>query len=152
MSGAWGSGRQDLLAKPYSTTDSIRLHTMLQTATTRGRVDLVRYLLEQFPAKDLHICEWEVVVNAIAQGSVELLEPFVKVDPGMVNLHDPRFGSCFTVLFELVHEKELHLPVVKFLVQHGADVSQIPGALREASLSSTQEVVEFLEARGALMG
>jgi hypothetical protein len=122
---------------------------MLQTATTRGRVDMVCYLLDQFPAKDLHICEWEVVVNAVAQGSVELLEPFIKVDPELVNLYDPRFGTCFTVLFELVQEQDLHLPMVKFLIEKGADISKTSGLLRDADASSTLEVVEFLEAKGA---
>jgi len=122
---------------------------MLQAATTRGRVEMVDYLLERFPAKDLHIAEWEVVVNAIAQGSVELLDPFVKADPELVNLYDLRFGTCFTVLFELVHEKELHLPVVKFLFENGANIPQTPGLLREALASSTADVVEFLEANGA---
>jgi hypothetical protein len=149
ISGAWGSGRKELLAQPYATTDSIRLHTMLQTATTRCRVDMVCYLLDQFPAKDLHICEWEVVVNAIAQGSVALLEPFIKVDPDLVNLYDPRFGTCFTVLFELVHGKEQHLPIVEFFVEHGADVASTPGILKEAGASSIAEVVEYLKVKGA---
>jgi hypothetical protein len=110
---------------------------------------MVRYLLDEFPAKDLHICEWEVVVNAIAQGSVELLKPFVQVDTELVNLYDPRFGSCFTVLFELVHEKELHLPVVEYLVESGADVGKTPGILKEADASSTPDVIEFLKNKGA---
>ncbi|KAF2426556.1 hypothetical protein EJ08DRAFT_651663 [Tothia fuscella] len=146
ISGAWGSGRQELLKRPYSTTDSIRLHTMLQTATTRAHVEMVMYLLEQFPAKDLHIAEWEVVVNAIAKGSVELLEPFVKVDPGLVNLFDPRFGSCFTVLFELVYEEELHLPVVEFFELHGANFAETPNILSDAE-HSTREVRDLINAR-----
>jgi hypothetical protein len=117
---------------------------MLQTATTRAHTDMVSYLLEQFPAKYLHMAEWEVVVNAIAKGSVELLKPFVQVDPPLVNLYDPRFGTCFTVLFELVHEKELHLPVVRFLVENGADLCSTPNLLQDAE-SSTLEVREYIK-------
>ena len=142
-SGAWGTGK-NAFKIPFSTTDSIRLHTLLQTATTRGHIPIVRYLLAQFPAKDLHVLEWEITINAIAQGSVELLEPFVAVDPGFVNMCDERYGTCFTVLFDLVPEKEKHLSVVRFFCDRGADISALPDVLRDCARSSTAEVMQYL--------
>jgi len=148
MSGAWGTGEEELLKRPFSTTDSIRLHTMLQHATTRGHVPIVRYILEQFPAKDLHVIEWEIVYSAIGQGSVELLKPFVEVDARLVNMFSPSLGSCFTILFTLVDERELHLPVVEFLVQHGADIMNTPCILSDCAASSTPEVLQLIEGCG----
>jgi hypothetical protein len=148
LSGAWGTGRVDLLKRPFSTTDSIRLHTMLLHATERGHVHLVRYLLEQFPAKGLHVAEWQIVVNAINKGRVELLEPFVEVDPELVNMQHLNFGSCFTILFGSVEEKELHLPIVEFLIANGADIKSIPMILVDCAASSTVQVLEVLQRAG----
>jgi hypothetical protein len=151
ISGAWATGNDELLKRPFSTTDSIRLHTMLQAATTRCHVGVVHYILEQFPAKDLHVLEWEVIVNAIGQASVPLLEEFVNVDPSYVNLYRSTTGNCFQVLFSVVAERELHLPIVKFLLAHGADPSQGRedavqlSCLESAVAFSTPAVVELLE-------
>jgi hypothetical protein len=154
IEGAWATGNDELLKRPFSTTDSIRLHTMLQTATTRCHIDVVHYILEQFPAKDLHVLEWEIIVNAIGQASVPLLEEFVNVDPNLVNLYRSTTGNCFQILFSVVGERELHLPIVEFLLGHGAD----PGLGREDAVNlsclesavafSTPAVVERLETHG----
>lgn len=149
ISGAWGTGREDLLTRPFSTTDSIRLHTMLLHATERGHVELVRFILKQFPARGLHVAEWQIVVNAIGKGSVELLSLFVEVDGGLVNMYHDDFGSCFTVLFGIVEEKEKHLPVVQFFIEKGADVGRIKGVLADAIALSTTDVVEVLLQGGA---
>lgn len=149
VSGAWGTGREDLPTRPFSTTDSIRLHTMLLHATERGHVNLIRYILERFPAKGLHIAEWKIVLNAISKGSVELLEPFIEVDPELLNMYHPNFGSCFTILFGAVEEKELHLPMVEFLIEKGAEVVSIPRVLVDAATSSTPYVMEVLQKAGA---
>ena len=152
ISGAWATGNDELLKQPFSTTDSIRLHSMLQAATTRCHVGVVHYILEQFPAKDLHVLEWEVIVNAIGQASVPLLEEFVNVDPGSVNLYHNTTGNCFQVLFSVVEEREMHLPIVEFLLAHGADPRlSREGAthlscLESAVAFSTPAVVELLEA------
>jgi len=151
ISGAWATGNDELLNRPFSTTDSIRLHTMLQAATTRCHVGVVHYILEQFPAKDLHVLEWEIIVNAIGQASVQLLEEFVNVDPSFVNLYRSTTGNCFQVLFSLVGERELHLPIVKFLLTHGADPRQGRedvvhlSCLESAVAFSTPAVVDLLE-------
>ncbi|KIW01981.1 uncharacterized protein PV09_06492 [Verruconis gallopava] len=150
LSGAWGRGTAGdaSAAQTFSTQDSIRLSNLLQTATTRGHVPVIRYLLDTFPARDLHVLEWEIVVNALATGSCEVLQPFLDVDPGLVGMVDEaRFGTCFTVLFDLVVEKENHLPVVKMLCEHGADVAALPHVLDDAKRSSTPEVVAYLEAK-----
>jgi len=149
IAGAWATGNDELLKRPFSTTDSIRLHTMLQTATTRCHVGVVHYILEQFPAKDLHVLEWEVIVNAIGQGSVPLLEEFFNVDPDFVNLYRSTTGNCFQVLFSVVGERELHQPIVEFLLAHGAD-PRLGGdgrvsCLESAVAFSTPAVVELLE-------
>lgn len=149
VSGAWGTGREDLVTRLISTTDSIRLHTMLLHATERGHVYLILYILEQFPAKNLHIAEWQIVVNAISKGSVGLLESFIEVDPELVNMYHPNFGSCFTILFGAVEEKELHLPMVEFLIEKGADVVSVPRVLVDAATSSTPQVMEVLQKAGA---
>jgi hypothetical protein len=152
ISGAWGTGREDLLTRPFSTTDSIRLHTMLLHATERGHVHLIRYILEQFPAKGLHFAEWQIVVNAISKGSVELLEPFVEVDPELVNMYHPTFGSCFTILFGCVEERNSHLPMVEFLIERGANVKSIPMVLVDCAASSTAQVLDVLQKAGAYGG
>jgi len=155
ISGAWGTGKEELPQRPFSTTDSIRLHTMLQTATTRCHVGIVHYLLEQFPAKDLHVLEWEVVINAIGQASVPLLEEIFNVDPNFVNLYRSTTGNCFQVLFSVVKEPELHLPVVEFLLAHDADPNlgrEDAGnltCLESAVAFSTPSVVELLESHHA---
>lgn len=149
ISGAWGRGTT-ASQQAFSTTDSIRLSNLLQTATTRGHVPIIRYLLETFPARYLHVLEWEVVVNALATGSVEVMEPFLEVDPGLVSMCDEaKFGTCFTVLFDLVVEKEKHLPMVKLLCEHGADVAALPNVLEDAARSSTAEVLAYLKSRVA---
>jgi hypothetical protein len=152
ISGAWGSGNEEILTQPYSTTDSVRLHTMLQTATARGHVDIVRYLLEQFPAKDLHVLEWEIILSAIGQGSLDLLEAFAVVDRNFVHMSRPQFGNCFTALFSLVKEPEYHLPVVQFLLDSGAQPDEgvpLGNTLREAVASSTPDVLRTLKLYGA---
>lgn len=151
IAGAWATGNDELLKRPFSTTDSIRLHTTLQTATTRCHVAIVHYILEQFPTKDLHVLEWEVIVNAIGQASVPLLEEFVKVDPSLVNLYRSATGNCFQILFSVVEERELHLPIVEFLLDHGADPelgredAVHLSCLESAVAFSTPAVVELLE-------
>jgi hypothetical protein len=149
ISGAWGTGREDLLQRAFSTTDSIRLHTTLLHATERGHVRLIRYILQIFPAKQLHVTEWQIVVNAISKGNVELLEPFVEIDPDLVNMVLPSFGSCFTILFGSVEEKELHLPVVEYLIDKGADIKNSPNVWEDCAASSTAEVFRVLQSAGA---
>lgn len=149
-SGAWGRGTTSSSSQfqTFTTQDSIRLSHLLQTATTRGHVPLIRYLLDTFPAKDLHVLEWEITVNALASGRMDVLAPFLEVDPGLVNMYDgggKSFGTCFTVLFDLVVETERHLPMVRLLCEYGADVGALPGVLEDARRASTSEVVEFLE-------
>jgi hypothetical protein len=147
LSGEWGRGTSPRSQK-FSTTDSIRLSNLLQTATTRGHVDIIRYLLETFPAKDLHVLEWETVVNALATGRVEVLEPFLVVDPGLVNMADvQKFGTCFTVLFDLVLEKEKHLPVVKLLCEHDVDISTLPNVFYDCARCSTSGVLAYFESQ-----
>jgi hypothetical protein len=108
----------------------------------------VHYLLSQFPAKDLHVLEWEVVVNAIAQASVPLLKEFIAIDADLVNFYRPEAGNLFLLLFDLVSEKELHEPVVQFLLENGAD-SDCGGhadrCVEMAKGGSTPEVVRLLE-------
>jgi hypothetical protein len=145
--GTWGRGIPSSSNQAFTTQDSVRLSTLLQTATTRGHVRLIKYLLETFPAKDLHVLEWEVIVNALANGRVDVLEPFLEVDPGLVEMQDVRFGTCFTVLFDLVAEKEKHLPVVRLLCEHSANVANLPHVLEDARRASTLEVVQYLEQR-----
>lgn len=152
ISGAWGTGREDLLSQthPFSVTDSIRLHTMLLHATERGHVELIRYLLDQFPAKGLHVAEWQIVVNAVSKGRRDVLELFIEVDPGLVNMCHDDFGSCFTILFGVLEEKEGHLPMVEFLIEKGADVGGIPGVLGDAvAASTTTQVMDVLRKAGA---
>ena len=147
-SGAWGRGITSG-AQKFTTQDSIRLSHLLQTATTRGHVSVIEYLLDVFPAKDLHVLEWEIIVNALASGRTEVLEPFLKVDPELVNMcdgGDKNFGTCFTVLFDLVIDKEKHLPMVKLLVEHEADIKSLPNVLEDAKRASTKEVVDYLDA------
>lgn len=146
-SGTWGRGNRSA-SQTFTTQDSIRLSHLLQTATTRGHVPVIRYLLETFPAKDLHVLEWEVIVNALASGRPEVVLPFLEVDPELVNMCDgvnAIFGTCFTILFDLVVEKDQHLPVVKLLCEHGADIKTLPHVLSDARHASTPEVVAYLE-------
>jgi len=145
--GAWGTGSESSSSQSFSTTDSIRLSNLLQTATTRGHVRIITYLLQVFPAKDLHVLEWEITINAIAQGSVQVLSPFLEVDPGLVNMQDPRFGTCFSILFNLVIEKEKHLPVVQLLCTSGADLAKLPDVFYNCAMGSTPDVLEYLESR-----
>ena len=147
-SGAWGRGITEG-AQQFTTQDSIRLSNLLQTATTRGHMPLIEYLLNIFPAIDLHVLEWEIVVNALASGTPDVLEPFLRVDPGLVDMcdgGDKSFGTCFTVLFDLVVDKEKHLPMVKLLCEHGADLKALPHVLEDAKRASTKEVVDYLDA------
>jgi ankyrin repeat protein len=147
ISGAWGRGTRSSSPQIFSTTDSIRLSKLLQTATTRGHTDIIQYLLKTFPAKDLHVLEWEIVVNALATGRVEVLEPFLEVDPELVGMCDEkRFGTCFTVLFDLV-EKEKHLPVVETLCEHSEDVATLSNVFQDCARASSAEVLAYLEKR-----
>ena len=154
ISGAWGTGNEDLIedGKAFTAADSIKLHTMLQTATSRGHVRMVEYLLQQLPAKSLHVLEWEIILAALGQASIELLEIFAKVDPDFVHMSRPEFGNCFTALFSLSVEQEMHLPVVEFLLSHGAqpdDGVSASRVIQQAIATSTPEVVEALQRTGA---
>lgn len=106
------------------------------------------FLLDKFPAKGLHVAEWEVVVNAIAQGP-EMLKLYLAVDPQLVEMNDERVGDCFGIVFALV-EDELQAEVVQLLLKNGADpnLRRVTGGrtvLKEAELVSTPEVVELLK-------
>jgi hypothetical protein len=154
ISGAWGSGDKTLPSPSYSTTDSILLHELLLGATTRGHVKLLQLLLDRFPAKSLHILEWELIINAIAQASVEMLSPYMTVDPELVKMQDSRYGNCFSALFSLSDDPEQHLPVARYLLEHGADPNMISGpppksVLQLALEYSTSDVVDVLKQYGA---
>ena len=71
------------------------------------------------------------------------------VDPDFVNLYRSTTGNCFQVLFSVVGERELHQPIVEFLLAHGADPrlgsdGRI-SCLESAVAFSTPAVVELLE-------
>lgn len=136
--GSWGCGtnlypdaaRHDVKklsgSKLYDTQDSIRLHTLLQTATTRGHASIVKYLLHEFPARHLHVAEWEVVVNALASGDAEVLKPFLDLDPDIVHWKDNRIGgSVFSVIADLVDDDEKAREMFRLLLARGAQVDAI---------------------------
>ncbi|KAF2674685.1 hypothetical protein BT63DRAFT_419970 [Microthyrium microscopicum] len=156
--GTWGTGvKSSNVANDnesaYDTTDSIRLHTMLQTATTRSHTRIVVYLLDQFPARGLHIAEWEVVVNALGSGSMEMLTPFLAVDPDIVHWVDDRLGgTVFGVINRLVEEWEKKKALFELLVDHGADLNMLwrgSSVLDEALDEDCQDTIEWMIAHGA---
>lgn len=71
----------------------------------------------RFLARVLHVAELQIAVHVIEEGSVGVLEPFVEIDEGMVGIFHEEFGTSFTVLFGVVKEKEMHLPIAESLIE-----------------------------------
>jgi len=127
ISGAWGAPEQQqddgagsTSAQAYSTRDSILLHNLLLSATTRSHATIVALLLAKFPAQRLHEAEWELIMAALGTGDPEVVKPYIGVDPELVNMVKGGIGNCFDVVFALNEEPEVE-HMVEFLLEKGAD-------------------------------
>jgi hypothetical protein len=126
LSGAWGAPNGQLYEETqpsYTTQDSILLHNLLLTATTRSYANIVELLLEKFPARRLHEAEWELVLAALGTGKVEVVKAYVKVDPELVNMMSTSFGNCFDIVLALVDDPEDWVSLIEFLLEQGGDPS-----------------------------
>jgi hypothetical protein len=126
-SGLWGAPAENsqlsVSKSLYSTKDSILLHNLLQSATTRGHADVIGFLLKRFPAQKLHVAEWELIVVALSSGKVKVLKPYLDIDPESVQMVESRFGNCYQLVLSMNDEPEDILPMMEFLKETGADVN-----------------------------
>lgn len=110
-------------------------------------------LLKEFRARDLHVAEWEVVVNAIGTGNVDVVRPFLVVDPDIVRWTDKRIGgSVFGVILQLIDDWDRQKVMSEFMVQNGADLNMRWGEnmtiLDEAMPASNADMIRWLADNG----
>jgi hypothetical protein len=129
QSGLWGDPKLssnntsgNASGDSYSTKDSVLLHNLLFSAVTRAHADIIQLLLDRFPARHLHVAEWELVVSALGTGDVQVIKPFVDIDPDLIKLLEPKVGNCFDVLFSLNSDSDDLKPIVEYLLERGANV------------------------------
>ncbi|KAJ9643939.1 hypothetical protein H2199_003805 [Coniosporium tulheliwenetii] len=138
----------------YCAADGHKFYKILKAATDAGAVPTVRFLLEQFPARDIHVTMSQLVFTAIASGDVELVRPYVEAAPECVDACHAFYGSSIDQAFMHIRDVSRCLSMVEFLLRSGADPNNdheesrgVP--LQQAVRMSYPVVVELLERWGA---
>lgn len=109
----------------------------LKNASRNGRLEVVKYLVEQEQAANIHAIDDEVFILASYYGHLDVVKYLVEQG---ANIHANDDGPL------RIASENGNLPVVKYLVKQGANIhANDDGALRFAIGNRQLEVVKYLK-------
>lgn len=123
------------------------IQNLLTTAAKSSHLDVVTFLLAQYPSTPLNE---EIVRAAVNTGSISIFAALLARDPSLINMHFDKRGTPLTVAC-MGQQKVEYL---RFLLEAGADPNQDPDAAAfplalVAALYADPALIDLLLQHGA---